>query len=160
MDNLSAHLFGDMCFPLLFAPAFQVCIVEASCPAPEGTALVNKATIYEVCSSSKSPSLVPSQSVCLSVCVCLCSCLCLCAAIAGIVVQLGNYKPAQRLATVAYRGAQFFGVSFAASMVGHSLTKYLVSCIILFKHILIKLSLHPRSQGAAQALPMGGLSID
>ena len=42
-------------------------------------------------------------------------------------VQVGKYKPAQRAATVLYRGAQFFAVSFAASMVGHSLTKYLVS---------------------------------
>ena len=42
-------------------------------------------------------------------------------------VQVGKYKPAQRAATVAYRGAQFFGVSFVASMVGHSLTKYMVS---------------------------------
>ena len=45
----------------------------------------------------------------------------------SLVVQVGQYKPAQRLATVAYRGAQFFGVSFAASMFGHSLTKYVVS---------------------------------
>ena len=42
-------------------------------------------------------------------------------------VQVGKYKPAQRAAVVAYRGAQFFGVSFVASMVGHSLTKYMVS---------------------------------
>jgi len=38
-------------------------------------------------------------------------------------VQVGKYKPAQRAATVAYRGARFFGV---ASMFGHSLTKYMV----------------------------------
>ena len=42
-------------------------------------------------------------------------------------MQVGKYKPAQRAAVVAYRGAQFFGVSFVASMVGHSLTKYMVS---------------------------------
>ena len=28
---------------------------------------------------------------------------------------------------MAYNGAQFFGVSFVASMVGHSLTKYIAS---------------------------------
>ncbi|KAL0045220.1 hypothetical protein WJX82_001088 [Trebouxia sp. C0006] len=38
-------------------------------------------------------------------------------------IQVGKYKPAQRAATVAYRGAHFFGV---ASMFGHSLTKYMV----------------------------------
>ena len=42
-------------------------------------------------------------------------------------VQVGSYKPAQRAAVMAYRGAQFFGVSFMASMCGHSLTKYMVS---------------------------------
>ncbi len=42
-------------------------------------------------------------------------------------MQVGKFKPAQRAAVVAYRGAQFFGVSFVASMVGHSLTKYMVS---------------------------------
>ncbi len=47
-------------------------------------------------------------------------------------VQVGKYKPAQRAAVVAYRGAQFFGVSFVASMVGHSLTKYMVSLSSVF----------------------------
>ena len=42
-------------------------------------------------------------------------------------VQVGSYKPAQRAAVMAYRGAQFFGVSFMASVCGHSLTKYMVS---------------------------------
>ena len=42
-------------------------------------------------------------------------------------MQVGKYSPVQRAATVLYRGTQFFAVSFAASMVGHSLTKYLVS---------------------------------
>ena len=42
-------------------------------------------------------------------------------------LQVGDYKGTQRAATVAYRGAQFFAVSFVASMFGHSLTKYLVS---------------------------------
>lgn len=41
-------------------------------------------------------------------------------------VQVGKYSPIQRAATVLYRGTQFFAVSFAASMVGHSLTKYMV----------------------------------
>ena len=41
-------------------------------------------------------------------------------------MQVGKYKPAQRAAVVAYRGAQFFGVSFLASALGHSLTKYMV----------------------------------
>lgn len=45
---------------------------------------------------------------------------------AACAVQVGKYSPVQRAATVLYRGAQFFAVSFAASMVGHSLTKYLV----------------------------------
>ena len=40
--------------------------------------------------------------------------------------QVGKYNPAQRAATVLYRGTQFFVVSFAASMLGHSLTKFLV----------------------------------
>lgn len=47
-------------------------------------------------------------------------------ALPGHALQVGNYKPAQRAAVVAYRGAQFFGVSFMASMTGHSFTKYLV----------------------------------
>jgi len=42
-------------------------------------------------------------------------------------VQVGKYKPAQKAAVVAYRGAQFFGVSFVASVFGHSLTKHMVS---------------------------------
>ena len=52
-------------------------------------------------------------------------------------VQVGKYNPIQRAATVLYRGTQFFAVSFAASMVGHSLTKYLVSsptCCGLLTH--------------------------
>ncbi|KAL3155755.1 hypothetical protein ABBQ32_012772 [Trebouxia sp. C0010 RCD-2024] len=44
----------------------------------------------------------------------------------GHALQVGKYSPVQRAATVLYRGAQFFAVSFAASLVGHSLTKYLV----------------------------------
>jgi len=44
-----------------------------------------------------------------------------------VLVQVSKYKPAQRAAVVAYRGAHFFGVSFVASMLGHSLTKYTVS---------------------------------
>ncbi|DBA68740.1 TPA: hypothetical protein ACH3X2_013437 [Trebouxia sp. C0005] len=47
-------------------------------------------------------------------------------ALPGHALQVGKYKPAQRAAVVAYRGAQFFGVSFLASALGHSLTKYMV----------------------------------
>ena len=47
-------------------------------------------------------------------------------------LQTGNFKATQRAATVLYRGAQFFAVSFVASMAGHSLTKYLVSTGIPF----------------------------
>jgi len=43
-----------------------------------------------------------------------------------VLVQVGKYKPAQRAAVVACKGAHVFGVSFVASMAGHSLTKYLV----------------------------------
>lgn len=45
---------------------------------------------------------------------------------AACAMQVGKYSPVQRAATVLYRGTQFFAVSFAASMVGHSLTKYMV----------------------------------
>ena len=44
-----------------------------------------------------------------------------------MLVQVSKYKAVQRAAFIAYRGAQVFGVSFVASMVGHSLTKYMVS---------------------------------
>ncbi len=33
-----------------------------------------------------------------------------------LLVQIGKYKPAQRAAVTAYRGAHFFSVSFVASM--------------------------------------------
>ena len=51
-------------------------------------------------------------------------------------MQVGKYNPVQRAATVLYRGTQFFAVSFAASMVGHSLTKYLVSHAYMIRPLL------------------------
>ena len=44
-----------------------------------------------------------------------------------VLMQVSKYKAAQRAAIMAYNGAQFFGVSFVASMVGNSLTKYIAS---------------------------------
>jgi Protein RETICULATA-related len=44
----------------------------------------------------------------------------------GVVCQVGNFTPAQRLGAYFYRGLQFFVIGFGSSVVGHSLTKYLV----------------------------------
>eukprot|EP00884_Botryococcus_braunii_P015964 jgi/Botrbrau1/3050/Bobra.0070s0045.1 len=45
---------------------------------------------------------------------------------ARAVMQVGSYTVGQRAATVAYRGIQFFFVGFLSSVIGHSLTTYLV----------------------------------
>ena len=47
------------------------------------------------------------------------------------IVQIGGFSLGQRLATVLYRGAQFFSVGFASSAVGHGLTKWSVSSAAL-----------------------------
>ena len=49
-------------------------------------------------------------------------------------MQVDKRKPAQRAAIVAYRGAQFFGVSFVASMIGYSLSKYMDSFSSISAH--------------------------
>ena len=41
--------------------------------------------------------------------------------------QVGNYALTQRLGAYIWRGLQFFGVGFSSSMVGHTLTKKLVT---------------------------------
>lgn len=56
---------------------------------------------------------------------------------AACAMQVGKYSPVQRAATVLYRGTQFFAVSFAASMVGHSLTKYMVRLAYLMQPLLL-----------------------
>ena len=45
-------------------------------------------------------------------------------------MQIGSYSLRQRLATVLYRGAQFFAVGFLSSAVGHSLTKWGVGSLL------------------------------
>jgi Protein RETICULATA-related len=42
-------------------------------------------------------------------------------------MQVGNYTAAQRVTTYLYRGLQFLAIGFSASVIGHGLTKYMVS---------------------------------
>ncbi|KAK9824347.1 hypothetical protein WJX72_009595 [[Myrmecia] bisecta] len=44
----------------------------------------------------------------------------------GHALQVGPFSPVQRLATIGYRGLQFFCVGFGSSILGHSLTKFMV----------------------------------
>ena len=67
-------------------------------------------------------------------------------------MQVGKYSPVQRAATILYRGTQFFAVSFAASMVGHSLTKYLVSHTCHMMTPILAL----RGRGGGVWVPEGG----
>lgn len=48
------------------------------------------------------------------------------AALPGFASQRGGFPLAQRAQTFLYRGVQFFGIGFFASVVGHGLTKYLL----------------------------------
>lgn len=48
------------------------------------------------------------------------------ASLPGYCLQVGDYSVVERVSTLMYRGFQFLGVGFGASVIGHGLTKYLV----------------------------------